>query len=219
MNKTTGIVIGLIAVIGLVTGVVAYNKANVAPKQVAGLFGPTGAQGPQGEKGDRGPVGPQGERGPAGISSAPKLGSVASPDVQSPYLRWGNVSVWQAGVDYNTGTTTVCAIQSPTATSTLQGGGANFSVASTTQTVITISKSLTAFSTSTLGAVALATSTIAANAQGFVNALATSTPTGASVVGNLVFSPSTWFVVGMSGGIGTFSPVGQCTASFLQVAD
>lgn len=105
-------------------------------------------------------------------------------------------------------TTTVCAIQSPAATTTLARATANFSVSSTTASRVTIAKATTAFATTT----ALGVADIAANGQATV--LATTTP---SLMSTLVISPSSWVVVGIQGGTGTFSPTGTCTATFESV--
>lgn len=85
---------------------------------------------------------------------------------------------------------------------------------STTASVLTFGKANTAFATTTV----IATSTIAANAQGTINALATTTQNatlGEKAVNDRTFSPGQWLVLGMSGGIGTFSPTGACSAEFI----
>lgn len=108
--------------------------------------------------------------------------------------------------------TTVVAIKSPSATSTGTFLGCNFTTSSTTASVVTLAKATTAFATTTfLGSVSLS-----ASAQGYVMAT-TSLP-----VGSAVFSPNTYFVVGMQdstpqAGAGTFSPVGTCSAEFTRI--
>ncbi len=103
----------------------------------------------------------------------------------------------------NTGTTTVCAIQAPTAgTSTIQMFSATFTTSSTTASTVTMAKAATAFATTT----SLGSAAIAANAQATVVA---------STTAATIIAPGAWLVVGMAGGTGTFSPVGSCTASFL----
>ena len=136
-------------------------------------------------------------------------GALSGPDISSPYLKWGaahGVRVWSEGQGLKAATTTVCAIQSPAATSTLQSAGVKFDVSSTTASIITLAKATTAFATTTSIGTNYA---IAANAQAFINA---STSPSASAVE--VFAPNTWFVVGMAGGTGTFSPTGSCHATF-----
>lgn len=137
-----------------------------------------------------------------------KLGAL-NPDIISPYISFGGVQMYSArSNDLVQATTTVCALQSPASTSTLQFGSVQFSVASSTQaSTITLAKATTAFATTT----SLGKFVIAAGAQGTV--IASTTPTlGDSVI----FSPNTYFVVGMQGGGGTFSPTGTCSANWIQ---
>lgn len=144
-----------------------------------------------------------------GSATAPSFGALSGPDIASSYLKWGlgnGVRVYPTGRALSTATTTVCAIQSPNATSTLRWAGVRFDVSSTTASVVTIAKSATAFATTT----SIGTDyNIAANGQGFIQA-STSPAAGAVTV----FAPNTWLVVGMKGGTGTFSPTGACQATF-----
>lgn len=105
-------------------------------------------------------------------------------------------------------TTTVCAIQSPNATSTLTMGSILFTVSSTTASTVTMAKATTAFATTT----SLGSAAVAANAQATL--IASSTPLGSTADGSTVFSPNNWFVVSMAGGTGSFSPTGVCTVEF-----
>lgn len=106
-------------------------------------------------------------------------------------------------------TTTVCAIQSPNATSTYLGFSVSFSVSSTTATKIAIATSTSAFATTTF----MTGGNLPANGQGaFVG---TTSPFIFGVgQGAGLIAPLTWTVVSMTGGAGTFSPVGACTATF-----
>jgi hypothetical protein len=104
-------------------------------------------------------------------------------------------------------TTTVCALQSPAATSTLVRGGVRLSVSSTTASTVTIAKATTAFATTTW----LTNESVGANAQATIIVPATTTPTGQAFQ---IFAPNEWLVVGMSGGVGTFSPTGVCQATW-----
>lgn len=133
--------------------------------------------------------------------------TIGAVSVLSSPLEVNGAQVFLEGKRLATGTTTVCAIKSPAATSTLVFADVDFSVSSTTASIIHLAKATTAFATTTsLGSVALA-----ANAQGTVVA-STSPAAGAATV----FAPNTYFVVGMAGGVGTFSPVGNCTAQFVR---
>lgn len=100
-------------------------------------------------------------------------------------------------------TTTPWALQSPSATSTLIAAWCRVDVSSTTASTLTIARAATPYATTTL----LGRYGIAANAQATV--VASSTPTAGEAT---TFSPNTYLVVGMAGGIGTFSPSGSCGA-------
>jgi hypothetical protein len=137
------------------------------------------------------------------FSSAPTLSAstVSVNGISTQYSR--TASLTQAS-------TTVCAIQSPSATSTLLLGSLNLTVSSTTASRVTFAKALGPAASTTL----LGQAQLGANAQGTF--LASTTPT-VLVDPIQVFSPSTWFTVSMSGGNGTFSPTGVCTAVFQEV--
>lgn len=96
-------------------------------------------------------------------------------------------------------TTTVCAIQSPNATTTIMSASLLETVSSTTASTITLATSTTAFATTSL----ITTAAIGANAQGVL--------TWDSGANNGTVSPNTWLVFGQSGGTGTFSPTGVCS--------
>lgn len=132
-----------------------------------------------------------------------QAGAVSSPDIMSPYFSFGGVKHWAGRTDSLTqATTTVCAIQSPTATSTIAWASALFTVSSTSATTVTLATSTTPYATTTL----LTSTSIAANAQGYINFQ------GAS---SNVMAPNTWVVVGMAGGTGNFSPTGTCQVEFM----
>lgn len=145
-------------------------------------------------------------------SNAPEqvaVGAVSGPDTYFDYVANNNLRKFGQRRALITGTTTVCAIKSPSATSTLVYAGVNFTTSSTTATVVTLAKATTAFATTT----ALNTLSLSANAQG--GQIATSSLASVGVVGNNIFAPNTYFVVGMQGGVGTFSPAGSCGAEWL----
>lgn len=127
---------------------------------------------------------------------------------------------WVAGVgeaykkttSLNSATTTVCALQSPDATSTLAIGSISLSVSSTTASTLTLARATTAFATTTV----LGYGSVAANARADVAVMASTT--GSSVASGFLFPPNTYFVVGMQGGVGTFSPTGVCQAHFTTIS-
>ncbi len=136
---------------------------------------------------------------------AKSVGSATSPDISSPYFSVGDVIQWKGKTTALTqATTTICAIQSPAATSTLVTAGIRLSVSSTTASIIQMANSTTAFATTTQIGTDVA---VAANA--FTTIIASTTAAN-------IFAPSTWFVVGMKGNSGTFSPTGICQATWEQ---
>lgn len=138
-----------------------------------------------------------------------RLGSVASPDIQSPYISIGGLRIWGANSQSLVqGTTTPWAYQ-VVATSTLKEAGCRLDVASTTATVVKFSKATTAFATTT----ALGQLAIAANGQGTL--IASSTISAGNTAA--LFAPNNWLVFSMEGGSGTFSPSGSCSAQFIQI--
>ena len=130
----------------------------------------------------------------------PVAGAVASPDINSAYIRYGagyGVRTWATGTGLTQATTTICAILSPAATSTLVSGGVKIDLASSSATTVYIAKATTAYATTTLLGAAIA---VGAGAQGFGVA---------STTGSHVFAPNTYFVVGLTGGdSGVANPVG-----------
>lgn len=139
-------------------------------------------------------------------------GALTSPAIMSPWFSVGGLEEWETKADLTTSTTTVCAIQAPAATSTLSGGGINLVVSSTTASTVTIAKATTAFATTTL----IRSASVSAGAQGAV--LAASTTISALEQTNRTFAPNEWLVFSMTGGIGTFSPTGNCSAIFQRLA-
>lgn len=132
------------------------------------------------------------------------FGAISGPDISSPYLTVNGVQNFYNRRGFTTSTTTPCAIKAPMATSSLESASVQFRTASTTASVVTVAKATTQYATTTRIGTAYA---IAANAQASI--VGSTTPaTG------IVFAPGEWLVVGMAGGVGSFSPVGTCQAVF-----
>jgi len=148
------------------------------------------------------------EAGATGTSGQ-ELGALASPDIPYDWLRVGGVLHGYGHQSLRTATTTLCAIQSPTSTSTLVYGSAKFDTSSTTAMTVVMAQSATAFATTTqIGSDYL----IGADAQGLMVASTSPATLGS---GETIFAPSQWFVVSASGGTGTFSPTGTCNAEWI----
>lgn len=155
------------------------------------------------------------------IVNAPSInaGAVSGPVSYSPFQTTNGVTVEYRKQGMASATTTVCALRAPTnATSTLVAGSVAFAVSSTTASTVTVAKATTPFATTTL----LRTVSIGANA--FATFPIASTTSVASTAAwaldqtNLTFAPGEYVVIGMAGGVGTFSPTGNCQAAFLSVA-
>lgn len=143
---------------------------------------------------------------------APSVDQVTQNGLQITSRRNGDTNAGLRGnAALNTATTTVCAIQSPNATSTLISGYIQENVSSTTASTLTIAKASTAFATTTL----INTVSVAAGASAV--GIAASTTLSALEQTNRTFAPSQWIVVGQAGGTGTFSPTGVCGAQWLVV--
>lgn len=143
----------------------------------------------------------------------PKPGSLAGPDIPWPYLQWGGIPEWRnSSSNLIAATTTPCNIQSPASTSTLVMASVRFETSSSSATQLYWGKATTMSATTTN----LGYGTLGANAKGTFLASTTPTATGSTVDPAYVFGPSQWLNLGMAGGIGTFSPVGQCEAIWLQ---
>lgn len=137
------------------------------------------------------------------------LGALSGPEIPFDYIRVGDLALFPKRVPLSTATTTVCTIDAPAATSTLIMGGIRFEVSSTSATTVTMAKAARGSNATTtlIGS----QNTLAANAQ--VTLVASST---GSVAGNgTVFGPYERFVVSLTGGQGTFSPTGVCSAIFI----
>lgn len=135
-------------------------------------------------------------------NSGDGVGALTGPDLPYTYFGVGGVRQHKLAGSLTTATTTVCAIQSPVATSTLVHAGIRFDVSSTTASTLTAAKATTPYATTTL----LFADHISAGAQASIVATTTTN--------NYVFGPSEYLVYALSGGAGTFSPTGNCQATF-----
>lgn len=144
-----------------------------------------------------------------------KLGAVASPDLPTPWFSFGGVSQWAGRMESLTqGSSTVCAIQAPSSTSTLAHGSIKFSLASTSAVSLDLAKGTTQYATTTkIGT----TYYIGASAQATIVASSTGSVAGDGTI----FGPNEWFVVRLnqwsaSSGAGN-APVGVCNALWFRI--
>lgn len=143
---------------------------------------------------------------------SPNVDTVTYSGVQTTLRRNGGTLATVGTPGLTQATTTVCAIQSPAATSTLVAGFIKEDVSSTTASTITIAKAASAFATTTL------INTISVSANAATLGIAASTTLSALEQTNRTFAPNQWLVFGQSGGTGTFSPTGTCVAQWISSA-
>lgn len=146
-----------------------------------------------------------------------ELGSVASPDLQSAYFSYGGVRHWAAkNTALRDASTTVCALMSPAATSTLQFGSIKFTTPATTTQTISIGKNGTQYAIDRL----IATSSAAANEKITVVAATTSPATDQTgerlTITDRIFSPSTYLVFTFSSANAYTDVEGTCEATWFE---
>ena len=135
---------------------------------------------------------------------APSYGALAGPDISSPYLSWGGVADYKASASMRTATTTLCAIQSPSATSSLVMASWKISAGTTTAATIDLATSTSRFATTTN---LIAGTSVASGAQG--------SAAWRSSGSNSVLAPNTYVVVKTAGaGSGGYTYGGQCEGEF-----
>lgn len=144
-----------------------------------------------------------------GYNKAITFSAVTGPDRFFPCESSDGIKTCFSRKGFTSATTTVCAIQSPNATSTGRIA-VRMNTSSTTASVVTVAKAATAYATTTPFNLV----SVAANAQ--VTIISSTTPETDGSISRAVFGPNQWFVVGMQGGVSgeTFSPVGACQAVF-----
>ena len=146
-----------------------------------------------------------------------ELGAVASPDLQSAYFSYGGVRHWAAkNTALTDASTTVCALLSPAATSTLQFGSIKYTTGATTTQTLSAGKGTTRYTIDRL----FATSSAAADEKATLLA-ATTTPAADQTAGKLiltdrVFSPSTYLVFTISSANSYTDVEGTCEATWYE---
>lgn len=140
----------------------------------------------------------------------PDFGSIVGPYSVTPSVNFNGMRIVGKAQSLATGTSTVCAIISPTSTSTLLSAGVKFDLASTAAVVVDLAKGTTQYATSTrIGTIY----SMAASAQATIVASSTGSVAGDATI----FGPSTYFVVkyqDANNGTGNAS-TGKCWASFV----
>lgn len=190
-------------------------KLYIAGLLVAGLGLAAGLTLADGGTAVGGPSNPVIDVAPDTTPEEATLGAVASPDIQSPWVRWGGMRTWRARSEaQTTGTTTPVTLQSPSATSTLKDYWCYSTVATSSATKWTLARSATRNATTTPLTAAVS---IGANNRGL--AIAT---TSAATNNLAVLPPNTFLVWGIqggddTGGLNKYTPGGACGAEFLEI--
>lgn len=144
-------------------------------------------------------------------SEQPVFGALSSPDIVSPYFSFGGVREWAASVELRQASTSLCAIQSPAATTTLTSASLRVDFATTTAQQLEIGKATTAFATTTR----LAIVSIAANAS--THLVAT---TSATALQDGIVAPYSWINAQITAGVGGAAgnvPTGRCNVVFREI--
>lgn len=150
-------------------------------------------------------------RGNSVVNQITQLGAVSGPEINSPFLTVNGVETWFYKQPMKQATTSICQLITPPYRTVLVPFSltAEFTTSSTSASNVVIATS-SAFSTAT-------TTLIAQRAIGAnLGAAVVATTSTASLIDG-VFAASTWINVSMAGGIGTFSPVGNCQAMFRKI--
>ena len=146
------------------------------------------------------------------------VGAASGPILPYPYFGFGGVVRYAGSTSLNQASTTLCAIQSPAATSTLISGNVILTTGTTTAISLEVAKSSNPSATTTR----LGYQVLASNAQVTLAAVTSSTTaTGGSsgstftVEPDYIFAPNTYFTAKYGGAAGSANVlVGRCNATF-----
>lgn len=134
-------------------------------------------------------------------------GAVVSSELPDNNFSYGGVRRWAYRPKFNVATTTLCAVKSPAATSTLVSAGFIINVGTTTAATIDVAKGNTQGATTTL---LVTGSSVAASA--FANVQWTS---AGAVAADDIMAPNTWVLVKTAGaGLGGYTYGGNCSVVF-----
>lgn len=137
-----------------------------------------------------------------------EVGAVVSSELSTNNFAFGEVRKWAYRPKFNVASSTLCAIKSPAATSTLVYAGYEIAVGTSTATTIDIAKGNTAYATTTL---LLTGTAVASGAKANVSW----TTAGASAADDIM-APSTWVIVKVAttDALGGYTFGGRCSAVF-----
>lgn len=138
----------------------------------------------------------------------PSVRAVASPDIPSPWVRWGGVTVYNAKQTMQTATTTLCWIANPrSATSSVRSFVAQITTGTSTAANITLATSSSRYATSTSDEL-IADHPVASGAQDTITY-------NASTANANIIGPSEYLLLQTAGaGAGGYTYTGHCQATF-----
>jgi len=138
------------------------------------------------------------------------LGANGSPNMYVPFLGINEVVSYYQSYDFNVATTTLCAVKSPSSTSTLEYFSLIVETGTSTASTIDVGSSLTN-NTATSTALFIQSYAVASGARGAV-ILPGALPSTAT---STILAPSTWVVAKTNGaGLGGYTYGGQCKYKF-----
>lgn len=143
-------------------------------------------------------------------------GALSSPDIASPYLSFGGVRFWAATQSPTAASSTVCSIQSPAATTTLEAATVRIDSSAAYLVQYELGKATTNYATTSR----LALFDIAANAQAAI--IATTTTSGGVALTNVtdnIIAPNSFINLRISTSTASaaFAPTGRCSAVFREI--
>lgn len=156
---------------------------------------------------------PKQEQKPASQEQTPGAGSLSGPDISSPYISYGGVRTWnRSRSSLIAASSTVCAIQSPAATSTLEKAVLRIDTSPAYAVTYEIGYSASTMNSTTTGIV----SSYVVSSSGYAAIVATTTVTALT---DGVVGPNSWvnFNISTSTATGSNQATGRCDASFREL--
>lgn len=135
------------------------------------------------------------------------VGSVVSSEVSSSNFSFGEVRRWAYRPKFNVASTTLCAVKSPAASSTLVFAGYIINTGTSTAATIDVAKGTTPYATTTLLVTGTSVASGATKEIGWTTAGATAADD--------IMAPNTWLIVKTaSAGLSGYTYGGNCSVVF-----
>jgi hypothetical protein len=147
---------------------------------------------------------------PADVTTVVKeipVGAVVSSELSTNNFSFGEVRRWAYSQRFNVASTTLCAVKSPAATSTLVFAGYNISTGTTTAATIDVAKGNTAYATTTLLVTGTSVGSGATKEIGWT--------TAGGTAADDIMAPSTYVLVKTASvGLNGYTYGGRCSVVF-----